>query len=426
MNLIMLVTLLQAGIQEPAPKEIDKEIKALIDKLVETAEEDFGYGASWTGSKFSAVEETGKPGMALLDGKTPKGSPVLRDLVRKGAAAVPLLMTHLDDARKTKVPVRHGSMLGGMFFVDEYDYNPRTSKAAPEAVNRDMVSDDRKHPSEHTLTVGDLCFVALGQIVNRRFNAIRYQPTAIIMVNSPTYSKALLAAVKKEWSDLTPEKHRQSLIADVKTPDRPDRREGAFQRLAFFYPESVEKLVLEELAKPTYCGLRVYEFVCELYAADDPKEWKRLLEERVKKDGEAIKDGALVKLLDDRGGSDVDRRGRKSLPAKVLGGLFPAVDPGKPFYPEAVERYGQANLIDAIVRFHSPPVDAAVLEIFKRLGDGRFGPGSDDHIALTCMRYLIGRGHDRLLKEYCARRIPVSEHFAKQLQEMLDRLNGGK
>ncbi|HEY3227219.1 MAG TPA: hypothetical protein VGK61_09530 [Planctomycetota bacterium] len=420
---LRILILLLVGLQDPAPKESGKEIEALIDRLVETAEEDYGYGASWTGSKFSAVEETGQPGMALLDGKEPKGSPALRDLVRKGATALPLLMAHLDDARKTKVTVKHAAMLGGMFFDDEYDYNSRTAQAAPEGVNRNEFGSDRKHPSEHTLTVGDLCFVALGQIVNRQFNAIRYQPTLIIKVNSPTYSKALLAAVRKEWLDLTPEKHRESLVSDVRTPDSPYRREGAIQRLTYYYPEAAEKLVLDQLAKPAYCVFRVDDFVREkLYATDDPKEWKRLFEEWVKKEGAAFKEGLLLHLLE-----DVEACAEwKAEPGKVRAALFPGVDPAKPFYPEAVTQSDQARFIDALGRFHSSAGDAAVLELFKGLGQGRFVEHGDEYFALACMGYLIGRGQDGLFKEYCARRIPKSEHHAKELQEMLDRLNGGK
>ncbi len=56
---------------------------------------------------------------------------------------------------------------------------------------------------KHTVTVGDLCWVALGQIVNRRFDAVRYQPTAIIIVSSPTLSPTLCKQVRADWANLT-------------------------------------------------------------------------------------------------------------------------------------------------------------------------------------------------------------------------------
>src|SRR5262249_30279974 len=160
-------------------------------------------------------------------------------------AAVPKLIAHLGDKRPTKITISHEGIIGGMFFPDEYDYNRRTVKAAPDGVNQERLS--RRDADSHTVTVGDLCFVALGQIVNRSFSAVRYQPTACIMINSPTRSEALRSAIKKEWGTLTPEQHKASLIRDFREPDHEDRRTGACVRLAYFYPDALESLVLENL-----------------------------------------------------------------------------------------------------------------------------------------------------------------------------------
>jgi hypothetical protein len=98
-----------------------------------------------------------------------------------------------------------------MEFPDEYDYNRRTVARPPEGVNRDpWKSDGPAPPRDHVVTVGDLCFVALGQIVNRWFEAVRYQPTAIVMINSPTASAALKNAVRRDWATLTPDTHRNA------------------------------------------------------------------------------------------------------------------------------------------------------------------------------------------------------------------------
>src|SRR5687767_1372646 len=113
----LLAVLCVVCLQDPAP-----DIKALIDKLVEIADEDIGYGGSWSGHNFAAVENAGEQGARILDGKTPKGSPVIRDLVKKGAAAAPLLIAHLDDARKTKITIKHKGDFGAMLFSAEYDY----------------------------------------------------------------------------------------------------------------------------------------------------------------------------------------------------------------------------------------------------------------------------------------------------------------
>ena len=143
----------------------------------------------------------------------------MRELVKRGAAAIPYLIDHLDDLRPTKVTINYERVaLGGMFFEDEYDYNPRTT-VAPEGVNRQDWNVRESHPCVHTVTVGDVCFVVLGQIVNRDFDAARNQPTGCVMINSPTYSAVLQQAIKKEWGNLSPEGHKASLIRDFQQPD---------------------------------------------------------------------------------------------------------------------------------------------------------------------------------------------------------------
>lgn len=160
-------------------------------------------------------------------------------------------------------------MIGAMLFNDEYDYNTRTAKQAPEGVNRDT-GFGGNDPNTHTVTVGDLCFVAIGQIVNRSFSAVRYQPTMCIMVNSPTYSEALRKAIKKEWGNLNGEKHKASLERDFLEPDSEYRRVGACLRLGFYYPDLLEPLALRQLAEPRYNVFKVQTLVRErLYRAKD-------------------------------------------------------------------------------------------------------------------------------------------------------------
>src|SRR4029077_13786877 len=104
-----------------------------------------------------------------------------RKVIEKGVTAVPALLAHIDDARPTKLPAVNRMMW--MSFANEYDYNWRLSRP-PAGVDRrganaglHAASVQRPDPRQHVVTVGDLCFVALGQIVNRNFEAVRYQPT---------------------------------------------------------------------------------------------------------------------------------------------------------------------------------------------------------------------------------------------------------
>lgn len=64
--------------------------------------------------------------------------------------------------------------------------------------------------------MGDLCFVAIGQIANRGFAAVRYQPTGGLVVSSPSASPALRRAVAAEWGGLDTDGH--SRLAGNRTP----------------------------------------------------------------------------------------------------------------------------------------------------------------------------------------------------------------
>lgn len=142
--------------------------------------------------------------------------------------------------------------------------------------------------------------MGLGQIVNRDFDAVRDQPTAIVIISSPTAVPGLAAAVKKEWAGLTPKRHKAALIADFLTPDSDERRIGACKRLAYYYPETLEPLAVKYLARPTYDSWDVNRFVRhDLYAAGGARERQTRFDAYLSKHGEASRDGILLQLFED-------------------------------------------------------------------------------------------------------------------------------
>ncbi len=298
---------------KPSADSKEKEIEQLIEQLVEVSEPGFGYSAYFSGFEFLPYKGTGEMSTLVLGAARSRRSPVLRNIVEKGVDAVPALVKHLGDARTIKMkPVR------GMMWVeykDEYDYNHRTGLAAPEGVNSGEQRGDGNEA--HAVTVGDLCFVALGQIVNRRFSATRYQPSGGLVVNSPTDSEALRQAVVRDWSRLTKQVHRDMLIADFVTPDHEDRRIGAYRRLAYYYPDAVEPLVLKQLAEPRYDVFAVEAFARQkLYRVADAKERKGLFDAFVAKHGEPARQGLLLQLFEDLDMQEADEQGRRSPPLK--------------------------------------------------------------------------------------------------------------
>jgi ankyrin repeat protein len=403
-------------------------IPKLIDQLVKVKDSDFGYSQSVTGSVFTPWDTEGHFQTGLLFQKPPVQSGALRELVKLGVAALPHLVAHLDDKRLTGIKIEHNAPIGGLFFGDGMDQNGRTDKAitvkTPEAEQGDRLT-------AHTLTVGDLCYVAIGQIVNRRFDAVRYVPTAIVVVNSPTKSPALRERVKKAWGTVTREQHRAALVADFLKPDTDERRDGACKRLAYYYPDALEPLALKFLAQPTYDTGRIWDFVRkELYRAKTPEERRRLFDAHIAKHGEPARDGILLQLFEDLGTLEAHEEKRRSSPLtefadqprKLLIQLYSKKQDVKsqerPSHAESLSATAKVELIgEGLIYDRSEKIDRAVRDLLV-------STESDDALATACMKRLVGRGFDTEIEKYCRGRLAklTEPHEREELEGFLDKL----
>lgn len=273
----------------------DRKAREIIETLAEVKEEGLGYAGAYAGSEFLPYPKSGSAGMMLLQQAPPKPSSALGALVALGAPAVPALVACLTLERSTEIaPVK---AMMWMSYSDEYDINRRTEPAPPKTVNRE---DSNTPLTPYQVTVGDLCFVALGQILNRHFNAVRYQPSGGLVVSSPPRSSALREVVTNRLAGFTAERHRASLMRDFREPDFDGRREGAALRLSFYYPAALEEVVLEILPRPTYDPFAVHRFAREtLYREPDPAKRRALFDAFVREHGEAGKEGVMHILFHD-------------------------------------------------------------------------------------------------------------------------------
>lgn len=400
----------QATSQKPAPKEPspDQDIPRLIDKLRDVAE---GHPRDMPtrGTGFLSLGSSWFPMIYL----TPASADILRDLVKRGAEAAPHLVAHLDDNRPTKFTIGRLEVrghTGGRYFNDEYDYNSRTVKEPPAEVNRNL----RHDFVSHTLTVGDLCFTVLGEIVNRNFTVLRPQPTGFIVVNSPTHSDALRKAIKNEWGNLTPESHKQSLIRDLLEPDREERRTGACLRLGYYYREALDPLVLRQLAEPTYDEIEVRQFIREkLYRAKDAKERKKLFDAFIAERGEVARQGILVYLFGDTKWTELTDAARVCL--VELYGYPKGVEPKDGPHLMPLENGVQARFIDTLLFFPSTTIDQAVRKVLHAT--------ANEDLAHACVRYLVGRGADADIRRYVEQRLKGADELRRrQLESMQDLL----
>jgi len=224
-------------------KPVDPAIE-LIDQLEKLGTQDTGYSGSVSGTSFLPLGYS-RASVLLLSPTSPSGkSDAMLSLVKLGAKAVPALVDHLGDDRKTKITIR--SMLGGLFGLGQ-DEGEKAEDEEAKGEERTM---------QYTLRVGDLCYVALGQIVNRNYTAVRYVPSAMVSVTSIPHSKKIRADLKKQWGGLTEKQHLESLAKDLnskkaKGGDDEETRVGASLRLAYYFPKEYEPLAIQQIKRPT-------------------------------------------------------------------------------------------------------------------------------------------------------------------------------
>lgn len=271
---------------EPGPADV----AAQIAKLSSVDRSGIGYSASMTGEQFLPQPDADEAGMVLMNQKPPERSDVLTAIVAAGAAAIPRLIACLEDKTPTKIPPMRAMMWQQT--TDEYDVNRRTTRQPAIAVN-----DDSFELSDYVTTVGDLCYVALGQIVNRRFDAVRYQASGGLVISSPSLPR-LRAKVRAEWGATTARSLRDSLVRDFVEPDDRYRKLGALRRLMFYFPAEVPALWKAELARPVFDSLAVERFARGLYEVSDAQRATDFAA-FVKANGPAASDGLVHQLFHD-------------------------------------------------------------------------------------------------------------------------------
>jgi ankyrin repeat protein len=382
-----------AGAQErkPAPQPpANAAAAALIDKLADVAQVDTGYSPYVSGDSFAPLNASGRITTILFSPSKPAArSDTLRDLVRLGPAAVPDLVRHLGDKRPTRLTVRHTFGGFGGLFLNESE------------------KDDERHA--YTLKVGDLCYVALGQIVNRPYAAVRYQPTAIIFVFTPTRAPKTREKLQKEWGVITPEMHRRSLRKDCEGKGDLHSRSGAFLRLAYYYPEALEEPALQFLTRSWHAYQEAFEFVRgTLYKTADPRKRRELFDAYVRERGPAGRDGIREVLFSDLDSLEANEQKRLFPPLKDFGEeprrflieLFEA-PPGVKAKDKPDSESPSTSYVSEVIEYgltydRSAKIDRAVRDLLRKT--------SDDAIALACMKRLVGRGYDADLEAYCRRR----------------------
>jgi hypothetical protein len=259
------VPVIKLDAQPPVSEEDAAKIRRLIASLAEIDSPDFGLSPTMTGHSFAPIAGAHHASTFLLTPHGLKPSAAVRELVHHGPRALPFLLDALTDKTHTRLTIRHTEYLGGMWFDREIWGNPinateqRVIASAPKARLGGL---DGEHLKQYTVQVGDACFVAIGQIVGRPYRAVRYQPTMIIIVNSPTRDATLARQVRDIWSNDIPSQHlMDSLLADYSTQGIFNGRSldgwdvgnalqtAAAMRLLYYFPRQSVPMIAERLRR---------------------------------------------------------------------------------------------------------------------------------------------------------------------------------
>ena len=396
------------------------DFPALVEALTAIDHPDVGYSANASGTAFLPYGER-DVGMLLLEPEPRQPSHALTALVSGGAAAMPALISGLGDTRVIAgLPAMKAMMW--MSYPDEYDWNRRATATPPQGVHRD---NEPQQPTEYRVTVGDLCFIAIGQIVNRNFTAVRYQPSGGLVVNSPSRSLALLQTVVAEWGGLSVEEHRRRLTADFLTPDSPERRVGAAVRIAFYAPEALPALVIPYLATPTYDVFAVEAFVREHLYTAEPAVWKDLVNTTVAAQGEHWRIGILRQLFDDLDSQEATEEHRISSPFKhgdlprhilVQAFGFPAKVRSTDLpISDSETTSDRARFIATLIHDQDTTITAAVEQILQTT--------DDDYLAQACFQRCVYVGDLGPVTAACERLIPSAKVWKPELEAVLSSIH---
>ncbi len=232
-----------------ANRDYSRELtEKLIDELMNVSSAGPGSGGTANFEGFIADDGPYRFTYGVIGSPPPQVDRVMRELVRRGYDALPVLLRHLNDDRATKLSVgaRFSDALngGGGFvffsqtFSEEYDAKMWSPEEKPCFFSDDCPG--KGFDEAYVLRVGDLCFSLIGQIVNRHLNPVRYQPTANLVVNSPVQNSALAARTRRDWDGVGATELRRSLLEDLH--DDEERWRSALPRLRLYFLDEYNRL----------------------------------------------------------------------------------------------------------------------------------------------------------------------------------------
>lgn len=398
----------------PASRLADFSTEALIGRFQQESEQTIGANTSVTMEGFIGVEAPLKFGGGLLGVPLPKVSPVMRELVRRGVSAVPALLDHLTDARPTKLLIKQKRAFGSTQFFDaEYDPRDFAANELPTGVHRINAEIEHEEPfQEYRIRVGDLCYATLGQIVNRRLNAVRYQPSGMFYVNSPVHTLALAAAARVDRGGLTATEFTAYLMRDLERNEDDWNSMSVLRRLLFYDPPAGVAQAIKLLAQGIYDPTPIVDLTTKLWATADEQEREKLLDDFWSTQDESARhavEQAVMAASTPLTPEDIEVYPEGGAMQKRAVELAARRFPGGNKTPGSSQLWlpcrEQCEVVETIAAERSAEIDTAVRDLFHRTLALRADNGEDTlsrcRLAMECaQRFVPARRWREIARAY--------------------------
>jgi hypothetical protein len=339
--------------------------------------------------------------------------PPLAKLIDLGIKALPTLLNHLTDARGTKLRLPLNTTATGAWYITHYDPRHRSPLGVLSGFTRwdrslwsDHLGDERFDPAGgYRVRVGDLCYLAVGRIVNRHLYFISDARNHSSLISSPVHDRILALKARNDWIGLAPGEHASSLEFDVTHNRQPRLSLAPLRKLATYYPDDAARFA-SSLMKLPVCDMNTgaYNVISPSYP---DRLWKDVLVEKKAdwfKTAFATEVGRLS-LTD-------DGLGYQARAKRFLKTYLPDFDVLHPPQTPAISRDDLLALIQETVGISSPELDNAVLDAFQRADatppDYYGDPEKVDQMAFAAIRRPGLRDRVEVFRTYFEKRLKIT------------------
>ena len=274
----------------------------------------------------------------------------------------------------------------------------------------------------YTFRVGELCYLLIGDIVNRRLEAETIHQGGRIVFNSPIEFPALANAVSEDWGGLTPVEQVRQLEQDAFWTA--DFENGtSLQRLMLYYPVSGEQTAVKLLARNIYSIPALQRFVDDrLMKADSVQQWKELYRDAVKTFGPQVAATLPHWIRWNNWETAMDHSiSEQARATRILRTLFPDFDRYKTVFPGVADPHSQTSVVYSLRSFPSERIDEAVQRLFVRTlknTSSWHDPDEDipthiDDLVMACADRMAGKGYGKEYLTYFERRMDEMSRAAE-------------